>query len=200
MDETPLLTLFQLNSENNKSNKCIIKKSPIWNRAILEYFLLSWTRIMEFDQKYLKQIFDNNFKIIQAIHFKLNATFFIVSVFWFEHVLYSLSPFTVVIPYKRCYLTLWISLCLLPTPVGLLVLLFTRQCRWSPPPHSLPLVFLSWIEELAKADTCARDRRALQRLALNVHIKFSDLTVNSTLMGGIKKKKRHSIKSQYAWG
>ena len=31
-------------------------------------------------------------------------------------------------------------------------------------------------EEPAKADTCARDRRALQQLALNVHVKYSDLT------------------------
>ena len=51
------------------------------------------------------------------------------------------------------------SFCLLPIPVGLLVLLFTRQCRWSP-------LFFS----------CTRDRRALQQLALNVHVKHSDLT------------------------
>ena len=31
-------------------------------------------------------------------------------------------------------------------------------------------------EELANAGTCARDRRALQQLALNVHVKHSDLT------------------------
>ena len=31
--------------------------------------------------------------------------------------------------------------------------------------------FLLW-----KAGTCARDRRALQQLALNVHVKHSDLT------------------------
>ena len=30
-------------------------------------------------------------------------------------------------------------------------------------------------EEPAKAGTCARDRRALQQLALNVHVKLSDL-------------------------
>ena len=35
---------------------------------------------------------------------------------------------------------------------------------------------LSRTEEQAKAGTCARDRRALQQLALNVHIKHSDLT------------------------
>ena len=31
-------------------------------------------------------------------------------------------------------------------------------------------------EEPTKAGTCARDRRALQHLALNVHVKHSDLT------------------------
>ena len=36
--------------------------------------------------------------------------------------------------------------------------------------------FLSQTEELAKAGTCVRDRRALQQLALNVHVKHSDLT------------------------
>ena len=35
---------------------------------------------------------------------------------------------------------------------------------------------LSRTEELAKAGTCARDRRALQQIALNVHVKHSDLT------------------------
>ena len=35
---------------------------------------------------------------------------------------------------------------------------------------------LSRTEEPAKAGTCARDRRALQRLALGVHVKHSDLT------------------------
>ena len=34
-----------------------------------------------------------------------------------------------------------------------------------------PLFFLSRTEELAKAGTCARDRRALQQLAVNVHVK-----------------------------
>ena len=37
-------------------------------------------------------------------------------------------------------------------------------------------VFLSQKEELAKAGTCAHDRHALQQLALDVHIKHSDLT------------------------
>ena len=37
-----------------------------------------------------------------------------------------------------------------------------------PPPYSLPLFSLY--------RTSARDRRALQRLALNVHVKHSDLT------------------------
>ena len=35
---------------------------------------------------------------------------------------------------------------------------------------------LSRTEEPAKASICARDRRALQQLALNVHVKHSDLT------------------------
>ena len=35
---------------------------------------------------------------------------------------------------------------------------------------------LSRTEEPAKAGTCSRDRRALQQLALNVHVKHSDLT------------------------
>ena len=37
-------------------------------------------------------------------------------------------------------------------------------------------LFLSRTEELVKTGTCARNRRALQQLALNVHIKHSDLT------------------------
>ena len=42
---------------------------------------------------------------------------------------------------------------------------------------SLPVIgcILFQIEEPAKAGTCARDRRALQQLALNVHVKHSDL-------------------------
>ena len=35
---------------------------------------------------------------------------------------------------------------------------------------------LSWTEDPAKAGTCARDRRALQQLALDVLAKHSDLT------------------------
>ena len=37
------------------------------------------------------------------------------------------------------------------------------------------MLYLSRTGEPAKADTCARDRRALQQLALNVHVKYSDL-------------------------
>ena len=70
------------------------------------------------------------------------------------------------------------TLRLLPILVGLLVLPCTRQCRRSPhpllPPH--PFFFLSRTEEPAKAGTCARDKRAIQQLALNVHVKQSDLT------------------------
>ena len=46
------------------------------------------------------------------------------------------------------------------------------------PPPPPPVVFfpLSLTEEPAKVGTCARDRRALQQLALNVHVKHSDLT------------------------
>ena len=49
---------------------------------------------------------------------------------------------------------------------------------YSLPPPLLPPSFfsLSRTEEPAKASTCARDRRALQQLALNVHVKHSDLT------------------------
>ena len=44
-------------------------------------------------------------------------------------------------------------------------------------PHlTPPFFFLSGTEELTKAGTCARDRRALQQFALNVHVKHSDLT------------------------
>ena len=45
------------------------------------------------------------------------------------------------------------------------------------PPLSPPLFFsLSWTDKLTKASTSARDRRVLQHLALNVHVKHSDLT------------------------
>ena len=62
---------------------------------------------------------------------------------------------------------------------------FRSDCSYSlvqtvppPPPHApSPLFFpLSRTEEQAKTGTCARDRRALQQLALNVHVKHSDLT------------------------
>ena len=39
-----------------------------------------------------------------------------------------------------------------------------------------PNASLSRTEKPAKAGTCTRDRRALQQLALNVHVKHSDLT------------------------
>ena len=65
---------------------------------------------------------------------------------------------------------------LLPIPVGLLVFPCTRQCRQSPPlTPSPPLLLLSRTEEPVKDGTCARDRRALQQLALNVHVKHSDV-------------------------
>ena len=41
------------------------------------------------------------------------------------------------------------------------------------PPPFFPLFRT---EDLAKAGTCARDRRVLQQLALNVHVKHLDLT------------------------
>ena len=66
------------------------------------------------------------------------------------------------------------TLCLLPNPVGLMVLPCSCQCRRSPLIPS-PLFFLFRTEEPAKADTCARHRRALQQIALNVHVKLSDL-------------------------
>ena len=59
---------------------------------------------------------------------------------------------------------------LLPTLVGLLVLHWTCQYGRS------PLIPSPWTEKPAKADTCARDRRALQLLALNVYFKLSNLT------------------------
>ena len=65
----------------------------------------------------------------------------------------------------------WNHLRLVPIPFGLLVLPCTPQCRrflLLPPPFFSPLP--------AKASTCARDRRALHQLALNVHVKHSDLT------------------------
>ena len=41
--------------------------------------------------------------------------------------------------------------------------------------NALPLSYVPLPEEPAKAGTCARDRRALQQLALNVHVKHSDM-------------------------
>ena len=75
-----------------------------------------------------------------------------------------------------------LSVCgLLPIPVGLLVLPCTRQCRQSPlTPY--PFFFLSRTEEPTKADTCARDRRALQELALNVFINVILYIFGSTYM------------------
>ena len=70
------------------------------------------------------------------------------------------------------------TLHLLRIPVGLLVLPCTCQCRRSPLTPSLPFFLLSRTEELVKARTCARDRRELQWLALNVHVKHSDLTLS----------------------
>ena len=42
------------------------------------------------------------------------------------------------------------------------------SCQWKK--------ILSRIEEPAKTGTCVHDRRALQQLDLNVHVKYSDLT------------------------
>ena len=57
----------------------------------------------------------------------------------------------------------------------------------APPPLLPPTFFsLSLKEEPAKAGTCARDRRALQQLALNVNVKHSDLTL---IIRGRKNKK-----------
>ena len=49
--------------------------------------------------------------------------------------------------------------------------------------------FLSRTEEPTKAGTCARDRRALQQLALNVHVKHSDLTWPASLLNLIETNK-----------
>ena len=73
------------------------------------------------------------------------------------------------------FITPQTTLRLLPFPVGLLILPCTRRCRRFPLTSS-PFFVLSRTEEPAKADTCARDRRALQQLALNVHVRHSDLT------------------------
>ena len=58
---------------------------------------------------------------------------------------------------------------------------------------------MSRTEEPAKASTCARDRRALQQLVLNVHVKHSDLTLpnKSNILFGRKEsilfKDTHNI-------
>ena len=54
------------------------------------------------------------------------------------------------------------------------------------PPYSLStFIFLSRTEEPAKAGTCVRDRRALQQLSLNMHVKhWPDLTWGATIRGG----------------
>ena len=43
-------------------------------------------------------------------------------------------------------------------------------------PHPPPFFFLSQTKEPVKASTCAHDRRELQQLALNVHVKHTDPT------------------------
>ena len=67
------------------------------------------------------------------------------------------------------------TLCLLPNPVGLLVLACTRQCRQSllTPSH------LFFPVPDRGAVTCASDSCVLQQRILNVHIKYSDLTLTS---------------------
>ena len=86
--------------------------------------------------------------------------------------------------FKCAYISLWLNpmghsklhstlntLHLLPTLVRLFVLPCTHQCRRSPPPFiSSPFFSLSQTEELA----C--DRHVPHQLALNVHLKHSDLT------------------------
>ena len=59
------------------------------------------------------------------------------------------------------------------------LLWYILSCLWDGAykrPCQMERVFLSRTEEPAKAGTCAHDRRALQQLALNVHVKHSDLT------------------------
>ena len=81
-------------------------------------------------------------------------------------------------------LTWTLSVRLLSILVGLLDHLCTRQCRRPPPPpllppHYSPPTFFSCPKSRNrwKACTCARDRLALQQLALNVHVKhWPDLT------------------------
>ena len=65
-------------------------------------------------------------------------------------------------------------------PVASACYLFRSDCSYCLVPASAggpPFFFpQSRTEEPAKAGTCARDRRALQQLALNVHVKHPDLT------------------------
>ena len=115
---------------------------------------------------------------------------YVVSQFYFS----ADRPNCATFPSLKCaHISLWLNptghfkihntsntLHLLPTPVGLLVLSCTRQCmRFPPPPALLPasIYFLTRTEEPAKSDTCCRDTHALQQLALNVHVKHSDLTL-----------------------
>ena len=68
-----------------------------------------------------------------------------------------------------------------PTPPPPACYRFRSDCSYPPVqavPPLLPSPFfsLSRTEETAKAGTCAHDRRALQQLALFVHVKHSDLT------------------------
>ena len=70
------------------------------------------------------------------------------------------------------------TLHLLPTPVGLLVL----SCLlFPPPPPTSALSFPVPDRGAGLPNTCAHDRRALQQLVLNVHVKHSDLTCYITI-------------------
>ena len=66
------------------------------------------------------------------------------------------------------------TLRLLPIPFGMLVLPCTRHYRRFPP-YPPPSLFPCPGQRNRRAP-CTRDRRALQQLALNVHVKHSDLT------------------------
>ena len=55
--------------------------------------------------------------------------------------------------------------------VGVVLLLLGEWAASSPP----PVLFLFRTQDLVKAGTFAHDRCALQQLALNVHVKHSDL-------------------------
>ena len=72
----------------------------------------------------------------------------------------------------------------------------------TPPPPLLPLpfFFLSRTDEPAKAGNCARDRRALQQLVLNVHDKHSDLTWPGSAQRETKTAyTRPRLHDFYAW-